>query len=81
MFLSPIQYFRDLSNLSAFFPLSISFFVEIDISLLLLQFPMILHCDIYLGISVVDDSQNNAVDMVFPINKNYSEKTKRVSGF
>ena len=33
-------------------------------------------CNIYLGISAVKDSQENAVDMVFPINKIYSGKRK-----
>ena len=75
-FPSPIQYFRDLAYRSALYPLSISFSIEIDISPLLLQFPMILRCNIYLDISVVEDSQKNAVDMVFPINKIYSGKRR-----
>ena len=52
-FLYPIQYFRYLAHLSSLYPLSISFFIEIDISPLLLHFPMISRCNIYLGISVV----------------------------
>ena len=39
---------------------------------------MISRCNIYLGISVVEDSQKNVVDIVFPINKIYSGK-QRVS--
>ena len=75
-FLSPIQYSRDLAHLSAFYPLSISFFIEIDISSLLLQFPIISRCNIYLGICIVKDSQENAVDMVIPKNKIYSGKRR-----
>ena len=65
-FLSPIQYFRDLAHLLALYRLSITFFIEINISPMLLQFPMISRCNIYLRISVVEDSQKNAVDMVSP---------------
>ena len=54
-FLSPIQYFRDLAHPSVSYPLSISFFLETDISPLLLRFPMISRCNIYLGISVGAD--------------------------
>ena len=75
-FLSPIQYFRDLAHLSALYPLSISFFIEIDILPLLIHFPMISRCNIYLGIFFVEDSQKNAVDMVLPINKIHSGKRR-----
>ena len=75
-FLSPIQYFRDLAHLLALYPLSSSFFIEIDISPLLLQFSMISRCNIYIGISVVGNSQKNAVDMVFLINKIFSGKRR-----
>ena len=37
---------------------------------------MISRCNIYLGISVVNDSQKNAADMVVPVNKIYSEKRR-----
>ena len=37
---------------------------------------MISRCNIYLGIPVVEDSQKNAVDIVFPKNKIYSVKRR-----
>ena len=37
---------------------------------------MISRCNIYLGIFVVEDSQKNTVDVVFPINQIYSGKRR-----
>ena len=42
---------------------------------------MISRCNIYLGISVGEDSKKNAVDMVFPINEIYSGKGRVCADF
>ena len=42
---------------------------------------MISRCNIYLGISVVENSQKNAVGMIFPINKIYFGKRRVYPNF